>query len=352
MKIGLVSKFLPQQDGIAIYAESLCEEYKKSKEVRIIKVGSQGSKADYLIDFSSFSLYSAIKKIVEKESLDAVHFQYIAPWYGRISCNLSVVLALRKIEKELNIPTIVTLHEVQYKPDSAGIKSKVLSWIEGKVVRYASAIIVHTPKQAEFINRKYRTGKARCIYMGIAKKGVAKKGKHVLFFGMISQGKGAKDLISAGNYLPEYKITIRGNPVTRRDEQEMKEAGRRFNIKLGWASEKEKEALYKSANIVVLPYRWGPYQSAVLHDALSYGIPTVVTKVGAVWEIVSRFKTGEIVPARNPKMLAEGIKKVFAQYKTYTRGIKKYQAAAEWKQSAKKHYKVYREAGKAIKKRR
>jgi len=131
----------------------------------------------------------------------------------------------------------------------------------------------------------------------------------------------------AKDYLPDFNITIAGKPVTEQYKNQLETLAKdkEINLKFNWISEQQKDKLYKWANIVVLPYRWAPYQSAVLHDALSYSLPVVVTKTGAVWELVEEFKLGEIVQPNNPKKLAEGIKKVYSKYSSYAKGIIKYQ---------------------------
>jgi len=334
MKIGVVSKFLPEKDGIAIYTENLLNNFKGS----IIKIGNFSSKTDYRIKFDNFDFYEKINPIIKKEKIDLIHFQYIAAWYGKYALNYPFIRALKAIK----IPKVVTLHEVQY--DNKGIKNKILEIIEKKIVKYADKIIVHTPRQAEFINKKYKTDKAECIYMGVnIKENDPKKGKNILFFGMISEGKGVIDLIKAKKYLLDYKIKIAGRPVTKSYENKIISAAKEGDIelKLGWISEEGKDKLYRWANIIVLPYRWAPYQSAVLHDALSYGLSVVVTKVGAIWEIVNRFKCGVVAKKGDSQDIANSIKFCFENYNKYTLGVRKYQNIAKLKNSVVKHRELY-----------
>jgi len=336
MKIGIVSRFLPEKDGIAIYTENLV---KNLKNIDVIKIGTLNSNAKYKLKFNLTYFYKKLRGIIKKEKLNVIHFQYIAPWYGKYSLNYPLIKALKIIK----IPKIVTLHEVQYSNE--GLKNKILEKIEKRVVKYANKIITHTDQQAEFINRKYNTNKAECIYMGVnIRRNNPKKGKNILFFGMMGKGKGLVDLINAKKYLPNYKLKIAGRPVTNDYKKKILKAkkNKEIELKFGWVSEKEKDSLYKWANIMVLPYRWAPYQSAVLHDALSYSIPVVVTKVGAVWEVVDKFKLGEITKPKNPNTLANSITKVFKDYSHYKKGIKQYRKEANWNEIGKKHLNLYK----------
>ncbi len=330
----MVSRFLPEKDGIAIYTENLVKSIKSN----IIKIGTTKSKKAYKLKFDSLNFYKELNKIIKKEKLDIIHFQYIAPWYGRYSLNYPLIKTLKKIK----IPKIVTLHEVQYS--NKGLKNKILERIEKKILKYSNKVIIHTDQQAKFINKKYNTNKAKCIYMGVdIKKNNPQKGKNILFFGMMSEGKGVIDLIKAKGYLPEYRLKIAGRPVTKKYKNMVLKSAKNkdIDIILGWISEKEKEKLYSWANMVVLPYRWAPYQSAVLHDAISYNLPVIATKVGAVWEIVDKFGLGEVTVPKNPKALAENIQKIYNNYQKYKKGLENYRKKANWKNTALEHLKAY-----------
>jgi glycosyltransferase involved in cell wall biosynthesis len=348
MKIGFMSKFLPEKDGIAIYSENLLKELRKLG-LDIVKIGTKGSKADYKLDFSSLNLRSELDKIIKKENLDLLHIQYIATWYGKYSFNLPIIKCLK-----LPVPKILTLHEVQYDRKTRTILEKVrlklLQLIEKQLVRNSDKLIVHTLSQRSFVNKKYKTRKAECTFMGVSLNNMQfKKSKNVLFFGMMNYGKGIEYLIRAMKSLSDFNMKAYGRLVNKdygrklaKDSKDMKNV----DLKMGWVSDKKKDELYRWANIVVLPYVWAPYQSAVLHDAISYGLPVVVTKTGAVWEIVDKFKLGSVVKPKDSKSIAKGIKDVFIGYSKYKKGLIRYREEANWVKVAKKHFEIYRGAVK------
>jgi glycosyltransferase involved in cell wall biosynthesis len=241
------------------------------------------------------------------------------------------------------VPVIVTLHEVQY--DCKGIRQAVLCRLEKMVVKGASAVIAHTPLQAEFINRKYNTEKAISVYMGVKDtKRFAKKGKNLLFFGMINSGKGVEYLIGAMRHLPDYRLTVAGKAVSQAYAAKLRHAAsgmKNVSMKISWVSENDKKKLLSHASIMVLPYVWAPYQSAVATDAVSYGIPIIVTKIGGTWELVKASGSGEVIEPRNPKQIAEAVKKIHSGYERYIKGIRKYRHAAKWKNIAAGTIKLY-----------
>jgi len=342
MKVGIVSTFLPEKSGIAIYSNNLVDNMRGVNDLEVVTIGTLKSNTDYRIKLDSLELFKDLNKIIEKESPEIIHFQYIASLYGKYTLNLPFLRALKRIRA----PKIVTLHEVQI--DSQTVKEKILSSIENKVVGYANRIITHTGNQAELINKRYRTKKAECVYMGMEVKGnMPQKGKNILFFGMLSEGKGVTYLIRSMDYLKGYKLKIAGMPITEKyknkilQEKEKAKNSKEIEMELGWVAEKEKDSLYRWANIVVLPYTWAPYQSAVLHDALSYGIPVVVTRVGAICEIVEKFHLGITVEPKKPAGLSEGIEQVHSNYNSYQYGILKYSNEANWKTTGSHHIKLY-----------
>ncbi|MDA1196496.1 MAG: glycosyltransferase family 4 protein [Nanoarchaeota archaeon] len=337
VKVGLVSPFSPEKDGIALYSANL---YVGASKKNIIRIGRIKGGCEYVVDFTSFSLKSKIERIIAKEKLDVVHFEYVASLFGKYSLNLAFLHAL-----SLSVPTVVTLHEVHYT--GSGMRHRLLSMLEKKIVSKSSLIIVHSPRQKSFLEKKYGASNIRCIYHGLWSKQASStvKSKEILFMGMISQAKGVPDLIAAMDYLEGYSLTIAGRMVDDATETSvanaLKGSASKITTHFGWVEEKEKEALFKRAAVCVLPYTWAPYQSGVLHNALSFQVPVVVTDVGALPEIVADFECGEVVAARDIKGLAEGIRKVASHRDSYLKGISRYQKKADWKVVASEHFDVY-----------
>lgn len=344
LKIGLLSPFLPENDGIAIYSNNILKGLEKNRE-SIVTIGRKGSKADYTVNFKSFSLKKRLKEIIKKEKLNLLHIQYVASLFSKYSLNYNLLHALN-----LQIPIIITLHEVQYS--SKGIKNKVLQHIEKIIIKKADKIIVHTPNQKEYLKKKYKTNSIVAIYHGLRLNKVPKRKnkKNLLCFGMISHGKGVPYLIKAMKYLQGYNLTIAGKFVDDTSKTEVIKALKCNNSTIktdfGWIDEKKKEKYYREADCVVLPHIWAPYQSGILHNAVAWGLPVVVTKVGALWEMADKFKFGVVVNPKDPKAIAEGIRKVFKDYNSFKKGIENYRQAANWPKIAKEHMILYGQCNK------
>jgi len=214
------------------------------------------------------------------------------------------------------------------------------------IVKKASLVIVHTEEQQKYLSSIYNAKNIQHIFHGLNLNKIPKKPnpKNLLLFGMISKAKGVIYLIKAMSMLPEFNATIAGNFVTQEDKDEILAAIKqhpKIKTNFQWIDEEQKKEYLSNAGIVVLPYLWAPYQSGILHNAMSYGLPVVVTKVGSLYEIVEKFKIGEIVQPKSSKSLAEGIRKVTRNYSKYKKGILKYRSLANWERVAAKHYELY-----------
>ncbi len=338
MKIAMLSPFLPDKCGIAIYSDNLLSELKKQAE--IVKIGNYESSADYKLDFKSFWLKSGLKEIIRKEKADALFVQYNPAFFGRYTLNFNLLRALKQ-----EVPVVVTLHEVHY--EAHGAKEKIVKWLEGQIAKRATKVIAHTPQQKSFLEKEYNAKNIECIYHGLETyEANKKKSKTVLSFGIISEQKGVQYLIRAMNYLPDYELVIVGKVLNKKLEEELiKEINecknKKITRKFSWVSDEERWSTYKKASIVALSHIWAPYQSGILHNAMSCGLPVVVTKTGSIYEVAETFGVGEIVPPKSPEALAEGIKKVYENYEKYQQAVMRYREAANWKKVAEEHIELF-----------
>jgi D-inositol-3-phosphate glycosyltransferase len=78
-----------------------------------------------------------------------------------------------------------------------------------------------------------------------------------------------------------------------------------------YLADDEVEALFKAADVVVLPYR-SATQSGVTHVAYALGVPVIITDVGGLGETVKAEETGLVVAPENPRALADTVLRFFA----------------------------------------
>lgn len=135
----------------------------------------------------------------------------------------------------------------------------------------------------------------------------------LLFFGFVRPYKGIEVLLAAlpkvVAALPDVHLTIAGewwasagNPA----DAVPPAVKARVTLLDRYVSNSESAALFRAADVVVLPYR-SATQSAVVQLAFGFGVPVITTSVGGLPEAVTHEQSGFVVPPDDPDALAEAI---------------------------------------------
>ncbi|MBI2084141.1 MAG: glycosyltransferase family 4 protein [Candidatus Aenigmarchaeota archaeon] len=349
IRVGLVATFPPEKGGVAIISKNLYGNLKKI--CHVVTIGLNDSKADYKISVTR-NFDKDLNRIIEKERLDILHVQYITS--GRylgvsgtsITSPLKTIMANFMFLKflKLRIPKVVTLSEVH--TNVRNNKDRISKFFEKIIAEKSDGIIVYEESLEESLKRNWGID-AEYIPHGIREiKTPRKSGKTILFQGLINPEKGLEYLIDAMRFLPDFSLIIKGQIVNQKYAETLKsriESNKLDNVRIefGWVGDKEKDRLYKSASIVVVPYVWAPYPSGILHEAISYRIPLVVTDIPSLSHIVNRFQCGVVVKTRDPEDIANGVRRVFNNYENYLKGLDSYRKVANWKSVAEMHIKFY-----------
>ena len=130
----------------------------------------------------------------------------------------------------------------------------------------------------------------------------------ILFVGGDWPRKGGDVLIEAFRSLrakrPEARLQIVGTDEAPADEPGVEVLGR-----IGDRSRMAE--IYATASIFCLPSRYDPYGLSIA-EAMAYGLPCVVTKVGALDEVVIEGDTGLVVPPEDPAALEAALDSLLA----------------------------------------
>ena len=132
----------------------------------------------------------------------------------------------------------------------------------------------------------------------------------VLFFGgMLRPNKGVSVLVEALQMLQHVDARFfltgsgEGHFVTELESARSRDVV----VETGHITEPRKEALFRAADVVVMPYTETHSQSGILADAYSFGVPLIVTDVGAVGPTVRDDGSGWVVESGSARALAEAI---------------------------------------------
>jgi len=133
------------------------------------------------------------------------------------------------------------------------------------------------------------------------------EGPVILFFGLLRPYKGLDTLLEAFRLLDGAELWIVGNP--RMDVAPLRsaaqEAAGRVRFVTRFVGDAEIPAIFRRADIVVLPYRDAEH-SGVLYTGLAFGKPLVLSAVGGFPELAAT-GAARIVPPEDPPALASAL---------------------------------------------
>jgi glycosyltransferase involved in cell wall biosynthesis len=154
-----------------------------------------------------------------------------------------------------------------------------------------------------------------------ARLGLAGGDKVVLFFGNIAPYKGLEHALTAMKRVvktfPESRLVIAGRPKGEMPYwAQLQELIDRLQLRrhvdeyIRYIPDEEVEVYFKAADVLVLPYS-RVFQSGVLFLGYNYGLPAVVTDVGAMKDSVVEGSTGFLCRPDDPDHLADALERYF-----------------------------------------
>ncbi len=357
MKISMLST-LPPIKGMSPYTLDLVHELSKSCEIDFYGFKSiypeflypGGTKTNeeqpkiknvnihnYLTWYNPFSWVKAGFQI----ETDIVHAQwwswFLAPVYYTIL----------KIAKLRGKKVIITLHNV--KPHE---KSIIKNWLNNSIINLADEYIIHNADNKKTFLENFKTQKkVYVIPIGLYPKStineeIARKQlklpnnkKIILFFGNIRDYKGLDVLIATLKDLQDNIFLVVAGQCWDRKIVESLKNNKMIIYSGGFISNSEVSLYFSSADLVVYPYRYFDASSAAGAEALAYGKPLVVTRVGGLTDLVKDKKV--IAKPNESKDLKEKIVYALNNLKKLENESKEKAKEFSWKKIAEMTMEVY-----------
>ncbi len=173
------------------------------------------------------------------------------------------------------------------------------------------------------------------------------EGPVILFFGLLRPYKGVDVLLEAFRSVEGAELWVVGRammPIEPLQELASRAAGR-VRLLPRFITDPEIPALFRRADIVVLPYR-EIEQSGVLYTALAFGKPIVLSAVGGFTEVAERHGAAMLVPPGDQAALAEALSGLLADSAARERLAEAARAAAagpySWDGIAERTLALYR----------
>ena len=169
------------------------------------------------------------------------------------------------------------------------------------------------PFYAQFDRGRFDRASAR------ARLGLAPEAEVAVFFGLVRRYKGLDTLLDAWAAVRRERpvvLVVAGDfyedPAPYRALARAAGGEEAVRMREGYLADEDVEALFKAADVAVLPYR-SATQSGVTAVAYALGVPVITTDVGGLAETVTPGVTGLVVPPEDPAALARAVVRFFAE---------------------------------------
>lgn len=306
MKVLMVGVDKQRFGGMWTVANNYIENknFNEKVELEYIATSTNGSALKRFI-FMIKGIYK-IKRALKKENVDIVHI-HMAEKGSTFRKGY-----VAKLSKNNNCKVVIQLHAGPFMAWYNSLKLKKQKKVT-KIFGYADRILV----LGEYWKKELATiideRKLDVLYNGVTipKNNLYNiSNKNIVYMGVLKKEKGIYDLINSisiiNDKLPQdIKVLLCGNDLEGNifDIIREKKLEKRIEM-LGWIDEEEKDKVYKSALISVLPSYFEALSMTII-EAMSYGVPVITTDISTMREILG--EKAILISPGNVNLLAENI---------------------------------------------
>ena len=314
-------------------------EYENDKGVNVYRVDNYMIHPNNFIDWImqlNFNMLSKATEIINKEGgFDVIHAH---DWL--------VTYAAKSLKNAYDIPIVATIHATEAGRNS-GIHDETQRYIndtEWLLTYEATEVIVNSNYMKNEIQRLFGLpfDKINVIPNGInlsnftgierdydfRRQYAMDNEKIILYVGRLVYEKGVQHLIAAmpkilSNY-NDAKLIIAGRGGMM-DELRAEASNLGLNDKIyftGYLNSKQVQKMYKCADVAVFPSTYEPFGIVAL-EAMLAGVPTVVSDVGGLDEIVTHGVDGMKSYAGNANSIADSVTVLLYDHQLATNVSKK-----------------------------
>jgi len=250
---------------------------------------------------------------------DVVLFKYWIPFFAPAYFVISLIAKLRSKTKVIYILD-------NFKPHETRVGDGILLWL---ATRLADGYVAMSDKVESDLKKEFPTARYEKsphpiynIFGGAISKtearqklGLSESQKVILFFGYIRSYKGLDLLLDAMPELtkafPDLTLIIAGefygDEQLYRDKISSLGISNHLLLATDYIPNHDVSTYFCAADCAVLPYR-SATQSGIVQIAYHFDLPSVVTNVGGLSEVVRDGKTGFVVEPNNSDAIVDGVK--------------------------------------------
>ena len=337
MRIGLVGPTYPYRGGIAHHTTLLCQELKKSHEVKFISYSRQypaflypgksdkdPSENPITVDGVEYLIDSCNPITWVKAAEELVRFEaerVVIPWWVVFWAPLTLFLMMwLKLRSRAEITVLchnVIEHEASFW--KALLTKMVLFWADHIITQSkeeTAKVLALLPEKTNIttaFHPTYAPLAQETPTKEEAKKSLGLAGDVILFFGFVRHYKGLDILYEAmPHLLKERDVTLLVVGEFWKDRQRYFSLIDELDISASvcvedrYVSNEEMSIFFHGADLVVQPYR-SASGSGICQIAYGLDRPVVATNVGCLPEIISDKVNGRLVRPNDPRALARAI---------------------------------------------
>ncbi len=361
-KIFIIGPAFPLRGGLATFDELFCNAFNEqghhceiisyslqypgflfpgSTQFDTTGIAPKNLKIHTLIN--SVNPFSWIKtaKFIKKQKPDFIVFRFWIPFMGPALGSIARMVRKSGI-KILAITDNVIPHEKRI--GDVAFSKYFINGCDG-FVTMSKAVMKDLEKFTATSHKKYLL---HPLYTSFGEKldkvdarkalGLPENKKIVLFFGLIRNYKGLDMLLDAFNELksnPDINLLIAGEFYEDKqpylDLIEKYQIQDRVMLHGKFIANEDVKLYFSAADLVALPYR-SATQSGVTQVSFHFEVPTLVTNVGGLSEIIPDKVAGYVVESSG-KAIAEAIKDYFENNRivAFTEGMKSEKQKYDWK---------------------
>lgn len=272
--------------------------------------------------------------------------------------------------KASQVKSIYTVHVLSYLKlhSSIGLSRLPYMWAEklccsvhDRVIAisqfYRSELLTHgicsKDKLITITNGVYHQGLLRIDKVEARKKlGLDAQKPWVGVAARLVPQKGIEYLIEAAEILKNrglnFGVAIAGDGELRKKLEAMVNARKLNDVVVFCGYHSNISDFYSALDVFVLPSLWEGLPLTLL-EAMAMGLVCVATDIGGVREVIKHGQTGLLVPARDPKAIADSVQSIISEpekFKHISEAAKEEVKKYSWADSAKKTADIYRELAK------
>lgn len=361
-KIFIIGPAYPLRGGLATFDELFCKAFnEQGHDCEIISYSLQypnflfpGStqfdtsgnapkniKIHTLINSVNPLSWIKTARFIKKQKPDFIVFRFWIPFMGPALGSIARMVRKSGV-KVLAITDNVIPHET--RPGDVAFAKYFINACDG-FVTMSKAVMKDLEKFTSTVHKKYLLHPLYTSFGEKLNKMDARKALElptdkqlVLFFGLIRNYKGLDMLLDAMNELksnPNINLVIAGEFYE--DKQPYLDLIKKYGIENQvilhgkFIANEDVKLYFSAADLVALPYR-SATQSGVTQVSFHFEVPTLVTNVGGLGEIIPDKVAGYVVES-NGKAIADGIKDYFENDRmpSFTEGMKKEKQKYDWK---------------------